>query len=93
MTEQLSYPKEKIHILLLEGIHSSAADNFRMADYSRLEEHKSAFGEEQLMRSISSAHVLGIRSKTRVPARVLAAAPYLLAIGRQTRIDNARIRL
>jgi D-3-phosphoglycerate dehydrogenase len=81
MTRQLSFPKEKIHILLLEGVHSSAAENFRMADYSRLEEHKDALNEELLLKSISSAHVLGIRSKTRIPARVLAAAPHLLAIG------------
>ncbi len=81
MKRHLSYPKEKIRILLLEGIHPSAEGNFRAADYSHIERQTGALSEEQLLKAVGDAHMLGIRSKTVVSARVIEAAPHLLAIG------------
>ncbi len=81
MTQQLSFPKEKIRLLLLEGIHPAAEENFRAADYSVVQTEKSSLSEEQLLRVIPAVHVLGIRSKTVVSARVLESAQHLLAIG------------
>jgi D-3-phosphoglycerate dehydrogenase len=81
MKRQLSFPKEKIKILLLEGIHPAAEDSLRAADYSSIERVGGALSEEDLHKGIPGVHILGIRSKTQVTARVLEAAPQLLAIG------------
>ncbi|RMG44227.1 MAG: phosphoglycerate dehydrogenase [Candidatus Dadabacteria bacterium] len=75
-----SFPKEKIKILLLEGIHQSAAEEFNSADY-RAEIRKSALNEDQLSELIPSVHILGIRSRTQITPRVLKQARRLLAIG------------
>lgn len=81
MPGKLSYPKEKIKILLLEGIHPAAEECFRHSQYSLIEQRKSALSEEELIKVIDKVHILGIRSKTRVSARILNSAPQLLAIG------------
>ena len=81
MTQQLSFPKEKIRLLLLEGIHAAAEDRFRSSDYSVIQKENGSLSEEQLLRAIPEVHILGIRSKTVVSARVLEAAQHLLAIG------------
>jgi D-3-phosphoglycerate dehydrogenase len=78
---RLSYPKEKIKILLLEGIHTAAEDTYRAADYSYLESRRGGYSEEELLNTIPEIHILGIRSKTAISARVLEAAPHLLAVG------------
>ncbi|NWG12053.1 MAG: phosphoglycerate dehydrogenase [Acidobacteria bacterium] len=80
MARQLSYPKEKIKILLLEGIHPAAGGVFQEAGY---EAHpvRSAMSQEELREAIEHIHVLGIRSKTEVRQPVLESARRLLAIG------------
>jgi D-3-phosphoglycerate dehydrogenase / 2-oxoglutarate reductase len=75
-----SYPKEKMKILLLEGVHDVAVSRFADAGYS-VETHAQAFSEEELLQVIPKVHVLGIRSKTEVTERVLARAKHLLSIG------------
>jgi D-3-phosphoglycerate dehydrogenase len=75
-----SYPKEKIRILLLEGIHPRAAEVFADADYEA-DLRPGALAPDELIGEIRGVHLLGIRSKTRVPAEVLQAADSLLAIG------------
>lgn len=52
MKRQLSFPKEKIRILLLEGIHPAAEENLRAADYSSIEKIRGALSEEELHRCI-----------------------------------------
>jgi D-3-phosphoglycerate dehydrogenase len=79
--KHFSFPKEKIRILLLENIHSAAEDTFRNSDYSLIEKSAGGLSEEQLLEVIPRVHILGLRSKTRVTKRVLAAAPRLLAVG------------
>jgi D-3-phosphoglycerate dehydrogenase / 2-oxoglutarate reductase len=81
MTHRTSFPKEKIKVLLLEGIHPAAEERFREADYLDIERGRSALPEDQLLELIPGVHILGIRSKTELSARVLAAAPQLLAVG------------
>lgn len=76
-----SFPKEKIKVLLLEGIHPCAAQRFRDEGFS-VETSSRAMDQAQLTKALSSGvHVLGIRSKTTVPAAALAGAPRLLTIG------------
>lgn len=58
-----------------------AVKNFRQHGYVQVEKISKALTEDQLMEEIRNVHILGIRSKTQVTARVLAAAPKLQAIG------------
>ena len=76
-----SYPKEKIRILFLENINESAAKNFRIHGYSKVEKINKALTEQELIEEIKDVHILGIRSKTHITKAVLAAAKKLQAIG------------
>jgi len=80
MGKRTSFPKEKIKILLLEGIHPAAAEQFAAAGYNA-EIRSSAMSEDELIRAIPEIHLLGVRSKTRVTEPVLAASRRLLAVG------------
>ncbi len=81
MNRGLSYPKEKIKILLLESIHPAAEESFRGAQYSLIENRKGGLPEAELLKIISGVHILGIRSKTPITSAILDAATHLLAIG------------
>ncbi|WP_414642263.1 phosphoglycerate dehydrogenase [Brevundimonas sp.] len=74
-----SYPRARIRILLLENIHPAAVERLHEAGYS-VETMKGALDEEALIEALQGVHVLGVRSKTQVSARVLEAAPRLMAI-------------
>ena len=80
MTKQYSYPKEKIRILLLEGIHPAAVDIFKEAGYEA-RVVKSAMSNQELLDVIEPIHVLGIRSKTQIRQSAIGASKRLLAIG------------
>ncbi len=81
MNKQVSFPREKIKVLLLEGIHPIAAEKFKEAGYSSVELLKPALPEKELIAAIAQTHILGIRSKTQVTSKVIAAAPHLLSVG------------
>lgn len=76
-----SYPKSKVKILLLENISKTAVAEFTEAGYTEVTEIKGALSEAELCEAIKGVHVLGIRSKTHVTAKVLENADKLLAIG------------
>ena len=76
-----SYPKEKINILFLENISDSAVQLFKDAGYSSTRKLTGALSEDELIREIKDVHLLGIRSKTQITAKVLEAATKLQAIG------------
>ena len=80
MNKQFSYPPDKMKVLFLEAIHPAAAERMAQNGY-RAEMVKPAYSEEELIESISSVHILGIRSKTSVSKRVLEHAKNLMAIG------------
>jgi D-3-phosphoglycerate dehydrogenase len=77
---ETSFPKSEIKILLLENIHSVAADAFR-AEGFQVEQVKGALPEAELAERIRDVHVLGIRSKTRITAKVLDEARRLMTVG------------
>ncbi|RYY62591.1 MAG: phosphoglycerate dehydrogenase [Chitinophagaceae bacterium] len=79
--EKTSYPKEKIRILFLENISDQAVKNFQQQGYTQVEKISKALTEEELIREIKDVHILGIRSKTQITAKVLEAAKKLQAIG------------
>ncbi|MBD3831889.1 phosphoglycerate dehydrogenase [Brevundimonas bullata] len=74
-----SYPRNRIKMLLLENIHPAAVERLEEAGYS-VETMKGALDEDDLIEAIKGVHVLGIRSKTNVSARVLEHADRLLAV-------------
>ncbi len=76
-----SYPKEKINILFLENISDVAVQHFTTTGYSNVKKLNGALSEDQLIKEIKNVHLLGIRSKTKITAKVLAAAEKLQAIG------------
>ncbi len=78
--QQTSFPKNKIKILLLEGIHESARETFSTEEF-QVELLPRAMPEEELIDRIGDVHVVGIRSKTHITEPVLAAARRLLAVG------------
>jgi D-3-phosphoglycerate dehydrogenase len=69
-----------VKALLLENVHPEAR---RLLEAAGLEvtELKSALDEQDLAAALPGVSVLGIRSKTQLPAHILAAAADLVAVG------------
>ncbi|WP_168016622.1 phosphoglycerate dehydrogenase [Halomonas salinarum] len=76
-----SLDKSKIKILLLEGVHQSAVDNFLNAGYTNIEHVATSLDEETLIEKIRDVHFIGLRSRTQLNERVFAAADKLVAVG------------
>ncbi len=76
-----SLEKSKIRILLLEGVHQSAVENFKRAGYDNIEYLKTSLPEDELKAKIADAHFVGIRSRTQLTEPVFAAAKKLIAVG------------
>jgi D-3-phosphoglycerate dehydrogenase len=70
----------KVRVLLLESIHPDAVSRLESAGY-QVESVRNALDEVELVERIAGVHLLGIRSKTQVTAKVLEAADSLVAIG------------
>ena len=80
LPRKISYPKNRIKILLLENVHQNAFDTLSEEGFS-VELLKHSLTEEELIEKIKGVHVLGIRSKTQVTKNVLAAADKLMVVG------------
>jgi D-3-phosphoglycerate dehydrogenase len=76
-----SLEKSKIKILLLEGVHQSAVDNFHNAGYENIEHLPTSLDEESLIEKIRDVHFIGIRSRTQLTERVFEAAEKLVSVG------------
>ena len=76
-----SFEKNKIKILLLEGVHSSAVDAFRADGYTEIEYHPKSLPEPALLRSVHDAYFIGIRSATHLTSQIIENAPRLTGIG------------
>ena len=77
----LSYPKEKMKIVLLEGVHPSTQDVFAQSGYTHIQNLDHALEDQKLIEHVQGAHLIGIRSRTQLSASVLSACPQLLAVG------------
>jgi D-3-phosphoglycerate dehydrogenase len=80
MNTAISYPKNRIKVLLLEGIHPDAEQRLKAEGY-QVETYPAAMDEAELAERIKTVSILGIRSKTHVTEKVLQNANRLLAIG------------
>jgi D-3-phosphoglycerate dehydrogenase len=70
----------KTRVLLLENIHVEAVSRLESEGFV-VESHVGALDEAELIDRIAGVQLLGIRSKTQVTPKVLAAADKLAAIG------------
>lgn len=78
---RLSVPKDKIRIVLAEGVHESAARLFATNGYVTVERLAGSPDPQTLRRLLGEAHILGIRSRTRLTAELIASAPRLFCVG------------
>ncbi len=76
-----SMPKEKLHILLLEGVHSDAVERLERAGYTNVRYEKAALPHDELLKAVAGAHMIGHRSRTQLKGEVLAAAKKLMVVG------------
>jgi D-3-phosphoglycerate dehydrogenase len=75
-----SYPKDKIRIVLLEGVHDSAREQLQAEGFA-VECLRDACTGALMAEAIRGAHAIGIRSKSQIDAGALDQAGSLLAIG------------
>lgn len=80
-TNNTSYPRTKIKILLLENISDSAVEEMRTGGYADVKKINGALSQAELCEAVKGVHLLGIRSKTQITRKVIESADKLLAIG------------
>ena len=80
MNKKLSYPKEKINVLLLENVDEVARKTFVEEGYN-VETISSSLNEKELIEKIKKVSIIGIRSKTILNKKILSNAKRLLVIG------------
>ena len=78
---KVSLPKDKIKILLLEGLHPSAIETLKNNGYNNIESLKTSLPEDELIEKIKDVHFIGIRSRTQLNENVIKAAKKLVAVG------------
>ena len=94
MTHSLN--KDKIRILLLEGVHDNALTTLQKAGYRNIEALSSALDQDGLSDKMKDARLIGIRSRTQLTREVLEQAEKLVAVGcfcigtNQVDLDAAR---
>ena len=76
-----SLDKSKIKILLLEGIHPSAAEKLQADGYTNIESHREALPREELANLAADAYFVGIRSATQLDREFFENAARLTGVG------------
>jgi D-3-phosphoglycerate dehydrogenase len=93
-----SLNKDRIRVLLLEGIHPNALKDLTDSGYISVEQVSGSLAEEELISRLQGVHLLGIRSRTQLTSGVLRAADRLIGVGcfcigtDQVDLDAARLR-
>jgi D-3-phosphoglycerate dehydrogenase len=93
-----SLNKDRIRVLLLEGIHPNALKDLTDSGYVSIEQVSGSLAEEELITRLQGVHLLGIRSRTQLTSGVLRAADRLIGVGcfcigtDQVDLDAARLR-
>ncbi|MEQ1886939.1 MAG: phosphoglycerate dehydrogenase [Bryobacteraceae bacterium] len=78
---ETSLAKNKMKIVLLEGVHQSALDAFRNDGYTDIDYYEKSLPEPQLIEAVRDAYLVGIRSATNLSASVFESATKLIAAG------------
>lgn len=81
MTTVLSRPKEKIKVLLLEGISETAVAALASAGYTNVDARKTSLEGEALHAALDGVSMLGIRSRTQLTPDVLNGLRSVIAVG------------
>jgi D-3-phosphoglycerate dehydrogenase / 2-oxoglutarate reductase len=76
-----SLDKNKIKILLLEGIHENAVRYFKENGYNNVEYLNTALSGIELEKKLCDTHIVGIRSRTELRKELLQNTSKLFAIG------------
>ena len=78
---ETSLAKEKMKIVLLEGVHSSAVQALKDDGYTTIECHDRALPEPELIAAVRDCYMVGIRSATQLTRTVFDAANSLISVG------------
>jgi D-3-phosphoglycerate dehydrogenase len=81
MPKKYSLDKDKIKVVLLEGIHKNATEFFLENGYTNIESLPNTPDDVELREIIQSTNIIGIRSRTHITKDILNSATRLLAIG------------
>ena len=81
MSKKYSLDKDKIKVVLLEGIHKSASKFFKANGYTNFESLPDTPDDYTLRTIIQDVNIIGIRSRTQLTKGILGSAEKLLAIG------------
>jgi len=98
MSDRISLPKDRIKVLLLEGISDSAVELLSAAGYQNVTRVAKALDGPALAEALAGVHMLGIRSRTQLVGDALAAADRLITVGcfcigtNQVDLDTTRLR-
>src|SRR3979490_3314677 len=76
-----SLDKDKIKILLLEGVHASAVESFRADGYTNVEYHATSLTGPKLRDAARDAYFIGIRSATHLDEDFFEHAQRLIGVG------------
>lgn len=80
MNKAISYPKNRINVLLLENVHQDAVKIMKEEGYN-VTTHPGAMDEDELSERIKDVSIIGIRSKTHLTKKVLENANRLIGVG------------
>ena len=80
-TEGTWLQKDKIKVLLLEGISDTAVAALETSGYVNVERLPKALDGSNLKKALGGVHLLGIRSRTQLTDDVIGAADSLIAVG------------
>ena len=75
-----SFPRENIKIVFIEKIHAAARTTLQEAGY-KVDPIDDALDGEQLFEAIKDAHIIGVRSRTKLTSAALSKTRRLLAVG------------
>ncbi len=76
-----SLPKNKIKVLLLEGISGTAVSAFESNGYAEIARLPKALDGPALIEALQDVRILGIRSRTQLTREIIGATDRLIAIG------------
>jgi D-3-phosphoglycerate dehydrogenase len=82
-----------LKVCLFDGVTESAVQVFKDAGFENIHLFPDSLPEDELKKELADTHIIGLRSKTKLPAETLAAAPNLLCIGRYgIGVDNVDLK-
>lgn len=81
MSNRLSLSKDKIEVLLLEAVHPCVKEAFNQSGYTNIKIFESALDNDALEQAVSTAHIIGVRSRTQLTSDILSKAQRLMAVG------------